>query len=78
MTANSSFRREGYPTQRDADERYNSRRVIKRISFNIMTEADLLDFAENLPNFSRVVKDCLRKEMERLNEEKYAQSQQSS
>lgn len=45
------------------DQRYEAKRKIKRVSFNLETEKELLAKAESIPDFSGWVKDALKKEM---------------
>ena len=46
--------------QRQADARYKARRTNKIVGFNKDTEADLLEAANSMPDFSRWVKNHLR------------------
>lgn len=46
-----------------AHARYEKKRKVKLVSFNEDTEADLLAFANSLPDFSNAVKNWLREQM---------------
>lgn len=50
--------------QERAREKYEGKRKRKFASFNTETEADILKYAENLPDFSGWVKQHLRDELE--------------
>lgn len=43
-----------------AQEKYTKKRVIKSVSFNAETEADLLEIVERIEDFSAWVKEKLR------------------
>ena len=43
-----------------AQEKYEKRRVIKSVSFNAETEADLLEIVERIEDFSAWVKEKLK------------------
>lgn len=44
---------------------YEKKRRIKTVSFNLETEGDLLAFVENLPDFSKWVKDKANEEIKK-------------
>ena len=48
----------------DRKTRYESKRLVKKVSFNNDTEADLLAIANSLPDFSGWVKQQLQKQIE--------------
>lgn len=57
MTSGNSRRS---PALIRAQEKYAKKRVIKSVSFNAETEADLLEIVERIEDFSAWVKEKLR------------------
>jgi len=49
-------------SQKTADDRYNDKRYVKRVSFNTETECGLIAKVDEIENFSEWVKDKLRQE----------------
>ena len=47
---------------READSRYTEKRHVKRVSFNVDTESDLIAKLEKIANFSEWVKTKLQDE----------------
>lgn len=52
-------------SQRRSHKKYNEKRRMKCVSFNVETEKELYDFVQSIPNFSVWVKDRLTERMER-------------
>lgn len=46
--------------EEDRKRKYESKRQVKRVSFNTDTEPDLLSAANSIPDFSKWVKEKLR------------------
>ena len=49
-------------SQKTADDRYNDKRYVKRVSFNTETEWGLIAKVDEIENFSEWVKDKLRQQ----------------